>query len=143
MTTTESTTEKTTEVKPYADAPLKVGDKVGVRYFSDIRPGTVVKATATTVAIQLHEFTLLNGPKSGEPDAMVVTVGGFCAHWEGRPRYSIDGSSNAGLVRATFRKGDLLNGQKGLWRQAGYTGGRGKLDGIIYNGWACHYDYNF
>jgi hypothetical protein len=135
----ETTNEKTT----YAGQPLQVGDKVGVRYHSDIKPGTVIKATASKVTIQLHSFKLLNGPESGEPDAMTVTVGGFCAHWEGRQRNEIDETSNDGTVTATFRKGDMLNGQTGIWRQTGYTGGRGKLGGVIYNGLVAYHDYNF
>jgi hypothetical protein len=137
---------ETTTVKAkttYAGGPLKVGDKVGVRYHSDIKPGTVIKATATTVLIQLHEFKLLNGPTSGEPDALVSTPGGFCAHVSGTQRNEIDGNSNAGTIKATFRKNDLINGQTGVWRQVGYTGGRGKIEGVIYGDWIAYYDFNF
>lgn len=77
MTTNTESNEKS---KIYADEPLKVGDKVGVRYHTDIKPGTVIKATATKATVRLHSFKCVNLPNSGAPDAMKFHVGGFCGH---------------------------------------------------------------
>lgn len=132
----------TTNKQVYAGGPLKVGDKVGVRVHTDIQPGTVIKASAMRATVQLHSFKLANGPGSGEPDVMVVTPGGFAAHWEGRQRNIIDESSNAGECVITFRKNDKLNDQVGVWRRAGASGGLGKLPGVVYNGLVASYDYN-
>lgn len=141
MTTNTESNEKS---KIYADEPLKVGDKVGVRYHTDIKPGTVIKATATRATVRLHSFKCVNLPNSGAPDAMKFHVGGFCGHMEGQQRNEVDETSNDGEVTITFRKKDKVNCAKnGVWRQAGYTGGLGKLGGVIYRGLISYYDFNF
>jgi hypothetical protein len=43
----------------------------------------------------------------------------------------------------TWRAGDRLNGQTGVWRMAGYSGGIGKLGGVVYEKPIAHHDYNF
>lgn len=127
----------------YASQPLKAGDKVSVRYHSDIKPGTVIRATKSRALVQLHKATLLNGPTSGHPQAMTVSVGGFCAHTEGQQIWDIDPATDDGQVVISFRRGDRINGTTGVWRQMGYQGGLGKLPGVVYEGHSCYYDFNF
>ena len=136
-------TTSNTNRNGYATQPLKVGDRVGCRVSSDIKPGTIIKASASRATVRLHNFELVNKPGSGHPEAMTVSVGGFAAHWEGRQINKIDFDSDAGTCQLSFRKGDQVNDVTGVWRQVGFKGGRGKLPGIVYLGEVAHYDYNF
>jgi hypothetical protein len=132
--------EKDKEPSAYADASLKVGDKVAVREYTDITPGTVISRTGDKAVIRLHEFKLINKPDSGLPDAMQVTPGGFCAHWEGKQRNEVLPETNAGEVVVTLRGrfGDNDN----VWRKTGYQ--TRDLSGLVYNDWKyTHHDYNF
>ncbi len=127
------------EEQVYAGADLKVGDKVSVRQYSDIDPGTVIERSGSTATVRLHSFKLLNGPTSGEPDAMTCTPGGFCAHWSGTQRNEVDGASDAGTVKITLR--GAFGDHENVWRSVGAD--NKNVYGLVYIGWRPHHDYNF
>lgn len=67
---------------------IQIGDGVTVCSFSDRRAATVISKTAKTFTLQEDTQTLLNGPASGEPDALKITVGGFAGNTQGTQRYN-------------------------------------------------------
>jgi hypothetical protein len=75
-----------------------VGDGATTCGWSDRHAGTVIARTAKTMKIQYDKATLLNGPDSGEKDALKFSPGGFVGHTEWTP---------ALLVRARPRRPDL------------------------------------
>jgi hypothetical protein len=110
---------------------LQVGDGVTICHWSDKEAATVIKRTSTTVLVQIDNQTLLNGPNSGEPDALQVHPGGFAAHVEGRQRWACSPNPEGRVVKFSRRK-------DGRWMQAGATNGSTLIAGRY-----PHYDYNF
>jgi hypothetical protein len=106
-----------------------VGQGVTVHRYSDAEVCTVVRVTLATVTLQRDKATLLNGPKSGADDALVVTPGGFAAHTSGVQRYSYEPDSDGVTTVAHLN-------QHGEWHTNG-TNGR------VTAGRREHYDYNF
>ena len=94
--------------------PPKPGMGVTILGWSDASAGTVIKATAKTMVVQMDRVTLLNPPGSGEPDEMRVSPGGFAGHWSGTMRYHYTRNHEGRMVKATKRK-------DGTWRPVGQT----------------------
>ena len=110
-----------------ASPAFAVGSGVTVRCYSDRKAATVIKRTARTVTVRYDKQTLLNGGDSGEPDALVFRVGGFCAHVTGRQRWSCEEDPNGRTE--TFRL------TKGGWTHK---------DGFsLVLGRTPHHDFNF
>lgn len=126
MTTTMNATEK-------KNGHELVGFTPGTRFatvcqYTDAQVWEVVKQTAKTVTLKPCQQTLINHANSGEPDALVFHVGGFCANVTGHQRYRVTPGENDYRVTAYLRK-------DGRW-YCKY--GRVALDVV-----APHYDYNF
>lgn len=120
-----------------ATAPVapEVGMGLTEHGYSDSRAYTVVKVSASgkTCWATRDKATLLNGFKSGEPDALVSTPGGFCHHVEGCQRYNYETDPTAHPHRFSLTK-------RG-WRLVGTSqhAGGGVTMGVRHE----HYDYNF
>ena len=130
-----------------------VGDGATFTGYSDCHAATIIKVSASgkTITLQQDEATLLNGPNSGEEDALVMTPGGFAGHTEGRQRYSYKPDPNGRIVKATLREwiGEerdeetLEYGEvrKSRWKMVGNkTNARG---GNVLAKRMEFYDYNF
>jgi hypothetical protein len=112
---------------------FEVGDGATVVKYSDRNAGTIVEASAKKVVWQRDTATLLNGPQSGEDDALVFSPGGFVGHTSGTQRYEYAPDPD-GVTRVfTLRK-------NGRWVQAGepMTGGP-----KLVAGRSEYYDFNF
>lgn len=108
---------------------FKVGDGVSWNGHSDSYAGTVVRVSATRVCVVEDEAVLLNGFDSGEPDALVATPGGFCAHVEGRQRYEYKPGSGSRITFTLRKDGRMMRAES---TYCFLTPGRSK-----------HHDYNF
>lgn len=97
-----------------------VGDGVTIMYFSDQHACTVISVAASgkSFKVRRDRATLLNGPLSGEPDALEVTPGGFCAHTEGKQRYSYEENPEGAEYVMRQRKDGKFHGGGG-WAAAG------------------------
>jgi len=84
----------------------KVGDGATILQYSDRHACTIVAVSKSgrTITLKRDKATLLNGPKSGEPDAMKFSVGGFFGHMSGTQRYSYEPDPTATEQKATLRK---------------------------------------
>lgn len=116
--------------------PIEVGMPATMSFWSDVEAGTVVKVSKNgkTVWVQEDAAKLLNGPKSGEPDAIVFTPGGFAAHCSGRQRYEFSRDTEGVIRKYTLRKNGrfMQSGHPLRSRHTMTLGHRYK-----------HYDYNF
>ena len=115
---------------------LQVGDEVTYTIYTDSDCGWVSKVSPNgkTVLVEFANQILLNGPRSGEPDALSFSPGGFCGHVEGTQRWKISRIANPNVQKFTLRK----NGQ---WKIAGHAT---KSPGCVLNkGHYPHYDFNF
>jgi hypothetical protein len=102
--------------------------------YSDRYAGTIVKVTAKTIQAQEDKAELLNGFKSGEPDALTFTPGGFCGHVEGVQRYAYTPDPDGEIVTFTLRS----NGHWVKSKTAANNGPRLRI-GTRNK----HHDYNF
>jgi len=95
---------------------VKVGDGATVYGWTDRRAYTVIAVSKSgrTITIQRDSAKLLNGPNSGEPDALHFEGGGFCGHTSGVQRYEIKPDPNGEIRKASLRK-------DGKWREANST----------------------
>ena len=110
-----------------ANAEMKYAMHIG---YSDVQPYEIIRhVSAKTIEVRPMKATLLNGFKSGEPDALQFSPGGFCGHTSGVQRYSFESNPAATVSRIRLSK-------KG-WKSA--SGFRFKLGTAPYK----HYDYNF
>ena len=115
---------------------MNINDPVTYTIYSDSQAGWVNKVSPNgkTVEVEFAKATLLNGPNSGEPDALQFSPGGFCGHMSGTQRWKLERVENAPTVKFTKRK----NGQ---WKIAGHST---KSPGCILSAGHYHYyDYNF
>ena len=113
---------------------FSIGDGITYDSWSDAHACTVVDVTKKIVSFQHDEAQLLNGPNSGEPDALQVTAGGFVAHFYGVQRYNYTRCDYGRVIKATVRK-------NGAVRIVGSPmTGQG---GDVFKGRHQHYDYNF
>lgn len=112
--------------------PVKKGDLVTVCMYSDRSVYEVVGVSKTGKKLTLHpvKATLLNGFKSGEPDALVSHPGGFAHHVTGMQRYSYE-RLEKDPARMSFA----------FWsrKQSTYRRGINRLAPGAHE----HYDYNF
>lgn len=117
---------------------FKVGDKATHTIYTDSRAGyiTHVSPNGKTVLFVEAEATLLNGPKSGEPDALGFSPGGFCGHTSGTQRWQIGDKPIEGRKSIKFS----LRGN-GRWKIAG--GSATSPGDVLRPGHSHHYDYNF
>ena len=117
-----------------------VGEGATRYYHSDAHAYTVerVSASGKTAWIRRDKATILNGPNSGEPDALKVDPGGFAAHVSGSQRYAYERDPEGELVRVSQR---TWRG-KTLWKVAGWktTSPGGS---VVFGKRSEHYDYNF
>jgi hypothetical protein len=97
-----------------------------------------VSRTGNRAVIQRDRVKLLNGPDSGEPDALRVYTGGFAAHVEGRQRWSIEPDPNGETVEVSRRK--LKSGET-VWIKVGLPTKGGNR--VTFGERSEHYDYNF
>lgn len=111
------------------------GDGITLSCGSDREAYTVVNVAPRRMAVQRDKATLLNGPNSGETDALVFTPGGFAAHVTGQQRYSYAPDPCGVVVTLTLRK-------NGKWVRKG-TPMRSTAAGAVVPGRHEHYDYNF
>lgn len=115
---------------------FKVGDGVAVVFYSDVDPYTVidVSKSGNQITIQEDSAELLNGPNSGEPDALVMHVGGFSAHTTGTQRWKIE-KNDEGMIRKFSKR------KSGRWVQVGQTDNHHSTRAVA--GRRKYYDYNF
>ena len=115
---------------------FKVGDEVNWSAGSDVESGVVSKVTPSSVVVVIDETELLNGPNSGEPDALTFTPGGFCGHMSGTQRWA----HTRGTRTTVFN----FRSSTGRMKQKG-TSSKGSMRswGVLRHGQLRHYDYNF
>lgn len=115
----------------------KVGDGMTVVIYTDAVACTVEKVSASGRTIWLREdkATLLNGPDSGEPDALTFTPGGFVGHTSGRQRYAYAPDPDGKVWKATWRE------KRGRYVIVGQPSRSPGLS--VREGRSHHYDYNF
>jgi hypothetical protein len=114
-----------------------VGEGATKHLYSDSHAYTVerVSPSGKTAWIRRDKATLLNGPDSGEPDALKVYPGGFAAHTTGVQRYRYEPDPDGKLVKVTRR-------QNGRWKVSGWpTRSPGGV--VTFGHRREHYDYNF
>ena len=103
--------------------------------WSDVRAFTVIAIAKSgkRCTVQRDRATLLNGPNSGESDALIFHVGGYAAHVEGRQRYAFE-PDPSGETHEISRRRD------GSWRIVGLPldSSRFELGKRVER-----YDYNF
>src|SRR3990167_1858664 len=87
-----------------------------------------VSASGKKVTLRRDTATLLNGANSGEPDALVMTPGGFAGHTTGVQRYEYAPDQD-GAVRVA-----RWSAKHGAFRSAGERVKFGRFE---------HYDFNF
>jgi hypothetical protein len=98
-----------------------------------------VKQTKKLQVLTLQECKaeLLNGPGSGEPDALNFAPGGFSGHTSGEQRWKIEANPNGALIRVSLR---MVN-DKPVWKIIGHpTSSPGC---VAFPGHHHHYDFNF
>lgn len=100
---------------------------------SDSNSFVVEEVSGNKVKVRYDEAKLLNGPKSGEPDALHFSPGGFCGHFSGRPRYEL----SPGKSVAWFSKRN-----DGYYRKVGVAKSRSHF-GVMKPGRHYYYDMNF
>jgi hypothetical protein len=125
--------------------PYKVGDGATLCGYSDRNAYTVIKVTPQSITIQRDKATLLNGFKSGEPDALTFTPGGFSGHTEGVQRYSYERNPNGEICVARMTKRPMSIREKGDdGRYHDVLKPRFKNgSSTVVPGRHEHYDYNF
>lgn len=80
--------------------------------WSDVDPYEVVRVVSErTLEVREMKATLLNGPSSGEPDALQFSPGGFCGHMSGTQRWDIQPDPERPVIR-------IRKGKRG-WKSAG------------------------
>lgn len=116
---------------------FKVGDKATHTLHTDSHAGYIVHVSPNgkTVLFARAEATLLNGPNSGEPDALHFSPGGFAGHTSGAQRWKVAEKPMEGhRVKFTLRG-------NGRWKITG--GGTYTPGNTLTAGHHPHYDYNF
>ena len=139
--------ELNTESESKMDNEFKVGDGVSWSLFSDRFAGTVVKVTRCRVHVVEDDAKLLNGPNSGEEDALQVHPGGFCANVQGNQRYEYSrGSGRSYLFTLRNDKKRRYDSETKQWNDVVEQEFRLKSAngyGSLSHGRTKHYDYNF
>lgn len=115
---------------------MNINDPVTYTTYTDGAAGWVSKVSPNgkTIEVEFAKATLLNGPNSGEPDALQFSPGGFCGHMYGTQRWKLERVSNAMVRKFTLR-------QNGVWKVAGH--GTRSPGCALSKGHHHYYDYNF
>lgn len=110
-------------------------DAATVNFYSDRVAATIISETPREITVRTDKAKLLNGPESGEPDAMTCTPGGFAGHFSGVQRYEYFSDPVGGEYTFTKRR-------SGRWVKKGDPDDRGSTTLTI--GRRVHYhDFNF
>lgn len=112
----------------------KIGDGATYRMYTDCMACTIISVAPNKIIVQRDKATLLNGIKSGEPDALEFEPGGFCGHTSGRQRYAYAPDANGAKYTFTRRK-------NGRWKLAGT--GMNEQGSVLSEGRNEYYDFNF
>ena len=118
----------------HAGRRARPGDFVTKCHYTDrgVYEVVAVSPSGKTLTVQPAKSTLLNGPKSGEKDALHFSPGGFCGHMSGTQRYAYER-----LPR------DPARFSKVRWSaKRGRYQGKGGHPSLIPGAFE-HYDYNF
>lgn len=118
------------EIQPY------VGMGCSLPRYSDIDSAHVVHVSpcGKIIYVTLDKATLLNGVKSGEPDALVFHRGGFSGRMTGTQRWKLEPQPDGQRIKFTLRK-------DGTWVQRGQPMGTGSQKLSFRH---VHYhDFNF
>jgi len=104
--------------------------------YSDRYAGTIVAVSKSgrTITVQEDAAELLNGAKSGEPDALTFHPGGFFGHTAGRQRYSYTRNPKGQTVKFTLRS----NGRFVMVKTRAHNGAR-----LTIGTRNKHHDFNF
>jgi hypothetical protein len=115
---------------------MKINDPVTFTTYTDSKCGWVSKVSASgkTVEVEFGEQQLLNGPNSGEPDALTVHPGGYCCHVEGVQRWAVNRTANPTRHKFSLRK-------NGAWKIAGHSTNSPGCS--LSTGHHPYYDFNF
>ena len=116
---------------------FKVGDKATHTVHTDSHAGYIVHVSPNgkTVLFARAEATLLNGPNSGEPDALHVSPGGFAGHTSGTQRWKVADKPMEG------RRDKFTLRGTGRWKIAGHS--TRSPGNTLTAGHYPHYDFNF
>lgn len=115
---------------------MKLNDPVTFTIYTDSKVGWVTKVSPNgkTIEVEYALQTLLNGPNSGEQDALQFSPGGFMGHVSGTQRWKIERDESPVREKFTLRK----NGQ---WKVSGHAT---KSPGcVLTSGHYPYYDFNF
>ena len=130
-------------ISPNAKHDFKVGDAVNWSEGTDIAAGVVSKVSANRVTVTEYDGTLLNGPGSGEPDALTCDSGGFLGHMSGKQRYDFTPTNRTtqfSLRSTTYQDGSTCVSMK----EVGISSkGSMRSWGVLRRGMHKHYDYGF
>lgn len=121
---------------------FKVGDKATYTIHTDSRAGYITKVSPNGKKVWFveAEAKLLNGPNSGEPDALEFSPGGFVGHTSGTQRWEIADKPKDGYTPQVFTLRTKQNGEQ-VWKAVGH--GTYSPGCSLYAGHHHHYDYNF
>jgi len=97
-----------------------------------------VSKSGNSVTFQEDAAVLLNGPNSGEPDALQFSPGGFVGHTSGKQRWKCEANPNGS--RTKFTRRTRKNGEE-VWKAVG--SGTNSPGNILRSGHNPHYDFNF
>lgn len=127
-----------TRIEPNALNTAKVGDGATYTLHSDSQAGTIIARTEKTITWQRDTAKLLNGARSGEPDALKFYPGGFMGHTSGHQRYEYTENAEGKILK--FSRRTLRDGSH-VWKLCGH---RTRSPGCVLTaGKHEHYDYNF
>jgi len=116
---------------------FKVGGKATHTIHTDSHAGyiTHISPNGKTVYFGRAEAKLLNGPMSGEPDALNFSPGGFVGHTSGTQRWEVAAEPAGGYTTRFSLRGN------GRWKIAG--GSAHSPGNTLRPGHSPHYDFNF
>ena len=122
---------------------FKVGDAVNWSAGTDVVTGVVSSTTPSGVTVTEYHGTLLNGPDSGEADALTFVAGGFVGHMSGKQRYDFTPTNRTS--KFTHRSATYANGNTVTSMKLSGTSSKGSMRswGVLRHGMQKHYDFNF
>lgn len=110
--------------------PAVADDAATIIGWTDHHAATIIARTPRTVTVREDRATWLNRPGSGEPDALVMTPGGYAGHVEGEQRWHLTSDPDGRVSRWSLRK-------SGRWVRVGQPDSR--YSDILVVGRRCHY----
>lgn len=125
-----------TPTLPALPPVVQAGGRVTALHYSDrtVHEILEVRTGGEFLLVRACKGTLLNGARSGEPDALVQTPGGFAAHTSGVQRWDVQPDPD-GMER-------VLSWRPGIkaWVEAGLP----TRDSTVYvPGSSWYHDFNF